>query len=1225
MVALDVVYKRLNTIGLGDFCLELHSNKARKKDVLSQLDRALNIGRIKPPSSYSEEADAIQLLRKELNEVVCELHKQRAFGLSLYEAIALAEEYSDYPSSISFTREQVATLTSQDYSRWKELCEMVAAIDLSCGGVRNHPLREYKQASYTQSVRSDLSNSLSKYRSELLNLKGFLPQVKATVDVGDINTYGKLKALNNLCALLVDMQRIPPSVLLCQDLAAYQRKISDVGAAGRTRDSSREQLLVSYSRKILEFDAESALLQWNHAVSSWFLPKALGMLRVSKEVKFFATDKKLFNKEETPELLKLICEYQKADADVRESASFMTSLFGLLFDDGKGDWSLLDRVTESAVQLREAIKSTTESETIAGKLMQDLSKHLDQNAESFIKENQATWRNYSEVFRSLEAQETALSEQFNNPFEQWHQESNWIALMLEKSLRWQESIDGLRDYCGYLHIKAQLDTEGLQTVTDSLEQGVVDATNVVGAFVQSLSKACVNHIIDTTPSLNTFRGNLFSQKIERLKELNEQYQALTKQELAARLSAKIPVLSAGVSGSSEIGILQRAIKSGGRMMSVRKLFESIPSLLRKLCPCMLMSPISVAQYLSPNYPPFDVVVFDEASQLPTSEAIGAIARGSELIVVGDPKQLPPTSFFTAQTVDDDNCEKEDLESILDDCLALSMPQEHLLWHYRSRHESLIAFSNRKYYENKLYTFPSPNDMISQVRLVPVGGYYDRGRTKQNRAEAGAIIAEIIRRLSDPILSKRSIGVVTFSSVQQNLIEDMLEEELRKRPDLDEIANCPEEPLFVKNLENVQGDERDVILFSVGYGPNKEGKVSLNFGPLNREGGWRRLNVAVSRAKHEMIIFSALRPEQIDLNRTRAEGVAGLKAFLEFAERGTSALPYFAGAEMASQSLIESIAEAIRGLGYSVKRSIGCSGYQVDIGVVHPDNPDTYILGILCDSENYRSGGTALDRNCTQEAVLRGLGWQISRIWVLDWWDNPKKELERIAANIDCALKESVSTKELESTKVSATQQPDFERIEPDTLSDAIPSYQITDLPMVEARMRNPEYFCGYVSTEIIKEQIRATVSGEAPICSDALRRRVLDAWGITRAGARINSRFDAIVSSMGLRSTVEPDRVFYWRADEDPAKYEGFRVPSSDQKTRRNLEQIPPEEIASSIKYILDQQIGLSKEDLKREVSRIFGFSRCTEAMQKCIRVGLTLAIARGWAVEDGDRINLPS
>ena len=307
-----------------------------------------------------------------------------------------------------------------------------------------------------------------------------------------------------------------------------------------------------------------------------------------------------------------------------------------------------------------------------------------------------------------------------------------------------------------------------------------------------------------------------------------------------------------------------------------------------------MSPISVAQYLDAAHPLFDVVVFDEASQIPVWDAIGAIARGKQAVIVGDPKQLPPTAFFQRME-DGDEVEEtdtvEDLESILDDCISASIPCLQLNWHYRSRHESLIAFSNYNYYGNRLLTFPSPFTQGMGVSWKHVAsGVYDKGKSRTNRAEADAVVSDIISRLKDPERSKDSIGVVTFSQAQQTLIEDLLEKARRDDPEIDTFfGEEVSEPVFVKNLENVQGDERDVILFSICYGPDASGRVSMNFGPMNKDGGERRLNVAITRARREVLVFSTLRVEQIDLARTRSRGVRDLKAFLEYAERGPSAL------------------------------------------------------------------------------------------------------------------------------------------------------------------------------------------------------------------------------------------------------------------------------------------------------------------------------------------------
>jgi len=496
-----------------------------------------------------------------------------------------------------------------------------------------------------------------------------------------------------------------------------------------------------------------------------------------------------------------------------------------------------------------------------------------------------------------------------------------------------------------------------------------------------------------TSALGLTQDMQLEDEILRYRELTQQFQQLTRQELVARLSAGIPVGSRDPQLSSELTLLRKRIASKGRGTSIRGIIDQMPTLLPRLCPVMLMSPLSVAQYLDMDAPKFDLVVFDEASQMPTNEAVGAMVRGLSTIVVGDPQQMPPTSFFSVSATDEDEADTDDLESILDDCIALSMPSRYLGWHYRSKHESLIAFSNQNYYNGRLITFPSADDMVPHVTWQHVGdGFYDYGKTRTNRAEAEAIVAEAIRRMQQQ--PERSIGIVAFSKQQSDLIEDVLNEELVKYPELDRQNQEAAEPLFVKNLENVQGDERDTILFSVGYGPDKDGHVSMNFGPLNKAGGERRLNVAVSRARYEMKIFSTLQPEQIDERRTQAEGVLGLKRFLKFAQQQNMVLESAASAKDQS-FMVSQIADALSRRGYEVRTGVGMSDFHLDLAVVDPANSQRYVLGIICDGDGYYNLKTVRDREVVQPSVLNTLGWKLMHVWSTDWLLHPDLTLNCI--------------------------------------------------------------------------------------------------------------------------------------------------------------------------------------------------------------------------------------
>ncbi|MBQ5663464.1 MAG: hypothetical protein IIV19_03420, partial [Bacteroidaceae bacterium] len=559
--------------------------------------------------------------------------------------------------------------------------------------------------------------------------------------------------------------------------------------------------------------------------------------------------------------------------------------------------------------------------------------------------------------------------------------------------RWNKNIALLPQWQKYADLLNWLYDNGLGCAAECYRQNA-SVKAVKEAFLAAFYKDTAHVVIDKDTALSEFNGLLFEQVIEKYTALAREFQMLTRQELVARMVANIPFDSNDPTISSEMTLLRKRIGSKGRGASIRNIIDQMPNLLPSLCPVMLMSPLSVAQYIDIDAPKFDIVVFDEASQMPTSEAIGSIARAKTAVIVGDPKQMPPTSFFAVNVTDEDSADIDDLESILDDCISLSMPTRYLGWHYRSKHESLIAFSNINYYDGRLVTFPSADDLTSHVTWQKVEGFYDYGKTRTNRAEAEAITAEAIERLrSNP---ERSIGIIAFSRQQSDLIEDILTEELAKYPGLEAQNRQSSEPLFIKNLENVQGDERDVILFSVGYGPDKDGNVSMNFGPLNKAGGERRLNVAVSRARYEMKIFSTLTPEQIDERRTQAEGVLGLKRFLKFAQQGSEALSGEKGFEGKDNTvLVEQIATKLRERGYEVNTQVGSSGFRIDIAVVDPADRGKYMLGIICDGDGYYRLKTARDREIVQPAVLKMLGWDLMHVWSLDWFMHPEAVLKSI--------------------------------------------------------------------------------------------------------------------------------------------------------------------------------------------------------------------------------------
>ena len=461
---------------------------------------------------------------------------------------------------------------------------------------------------------------------------------------------------------------------------------------------------------------------------------------------------------------------------------------------------------------------------------------------------------------------------------------------------------------------------------------------------------------------------------------------------------------------TEANILLKEAAKKRRLMPIRTLMQKIPNLLVKLKPCLLMSPISVSQFLPPDTK-FDLVLFDEASQLVPEDAIGAIYRGKTVVVAGDNKQLPPTSFFQKNLLDNvdwDELSDDDVEvfdSILDECLGIGLPVKTLRWHYRSKHEELIAFSNHRFYDDTMITFPSAKAETDSlgVKLVHVpDGVYDRGGSRDNLKEAEKVADLVFEHFKN--YPKKTLGVVTFSIAQMDAVEEAIDNRLKEQPDFEPFFKEDRlEGFFVKNLENVQGDERDVIFFSVGYGFDQQGQMTMNFGPLNKPGGERRLNVAVTRAREKVVLITSIKASDIDKD-AQALGVQTLRTYLDYAEHGPETISEKSKEGTFDSAIDEDVAAEIKKMGYEIVPEVGCSGYKIDIGVVDPVNEGCFLLGVECDGATYKSSSSARDRDRLREQVLRQLGWRMHRVWSPAWVARRDTEIRRLKEALEQAQK-----------------------------------------------------------------------------------------------------------------------------------------------------------------------------------------------------------------------------
>ena len=584
----------------------------------------------------------------------------------------------------------------------------------------------------------------------------------------------------------------------------------------------------------------------------------------------------------------------------------------------------------------------------------------------------------------------------------------------------KDNLSALRLVQAYRVNRSKAVVPEIRKIVEAMESGRFGAEDVRRIFEDACAEKTFNAIVSKSRALSGFAGVKQEERIARFRELDAQYTDAVRKVIVAKLSKRVysiehpPAQKTEGSRKAEV-VLNPEVKKGlafikrecekkKRIVPPRKLLAETQALAMWMKPCFLMSPLSVAQYLPAVSELFDMVVFDEASQMTVWDAVGVIARGKQLIVVGDPKQLPPTSFFTKCDAKDEDCEDEpateDLESVLDECLANGLHSAHLNWHYRSRHESLIAFSNRHYYEDRLNTFPSPESgekLGVSFRFVE-NGVYDH-KSHANRGEAEALVDFLFKRLEDPAERKRSWGVVTFSASQQKTIEDLIDERAAGVSwAADFFDESKPDEFFVKNLENVQGDERDVIIFSIGYARDAKGSFAMSFGPINASGGERRLNVAITRAREQVIIFSSAHASDIHPERTNSVGVQHLKALMEFAETGHLDGDAARNREAAGSGLAGEVRQFLEANGYAVEEHVGRSALPIDLAVRDPKNPDRFALAIEFDGPTYAALRTIRDRDVSRASVLAQLGWRHFRLWSMDWaYDRKRTEARLLAA------------------------------------------------------------------------------------------------------------------------------------------------------------------------------------------------------------------------------------
>lgn len=1134
--ALNVVYKRLCRIGLGDFCLELHSNKADRAKALRQFAAVRDLVVDFRDEEWTDAAARLQQGREELDAVADALHRELPEGLSLYTLLVRSLQAEALPSLPlpKACRPPVLDVRGAD-AEMQHCAGLLAAaakpVSEQLGGALEHlGLR----AGAVAQEFDELASGLSELAESLQRVAEAAERLEESMHLPTIDelTAERADALIKLAGFAGKRAASP---------AATFEQLLELMSDYRCAAS---RLSVPYEKDAeLTAGLDEWRRRWREAQLSWAGARWLKMRELRKQLAVLA--------ERPPETERL---GQDLDALI------------------------------AMAKARRAFEELTPEQCRLPHATEELSRALD----SWQKQLGALTQRGRLIERGLSL---VVGKQLD-----------CVRTILEKRSLW-------RDWTIWRDTADELRARGQGELVVWLEQRACPPEQLVQRASATYARRRAEALIAANPVLSRFSTTLHEQRIEAFRTQDDSLMALAVNYVRLCLFRRASAIR-DASCQDELNLLQRELSKSRGHLPLRRLISSLPRTFTLLKPCVLMSPLSAAQYLDAKREPFDVVIFDEASQIPVWDAVGAIARGRSAVIVGDPRQMPPTSFFSKQEGETDEPEEleQDLESILDECIACGVPSMNLRWHFRSRSESLIAFSNERYYDGSLITFPNAATADAALQLHAVEGIYERGTSRTNPTEAHALVEHVIATLKSPgftYTEMTSIGIVTFNTQQQELIADLLDEARAADPSLEPYfdENLPE-AIFVKNLESVQGDERGVIYFSTTFGPDPSGSVSMNFGPLNRKGGERRLNVAVTRSRAQMHVFSSLRPEMIDLAHTQARGAADLRAFLEWA---ASATRVARGAAPAADQggeddkLPALVAAALETRGWTCHCRPGISDRRIDVAVVDPQHPESYLAAIEIDNEPEEQA--ARDRDKLRDAVLEGLGWEVIRLWSLDWWRDPEHEAERLNEALERlearGPKPPVEYPDLVAAALGAAEDSgdsddrDAEDGEAEQNMPRLEAYE-----SFEGGVANP----GELSDAAFAKLMLKALAAEGPVAPSRLAA-ALCAKPTAALARRVCQKVRRIAVSLRRQGelceeeqSIEGGAISIYRLPNQPTCRPRSRGP-------RDWDEIPPEEIRAAAEIArVHGKAFTGTDDHLRITARLFGKVRMTATVTEALR-----------------------
>ena len=1224
MAALEVVYSRLRSVGLADFCLELHSRHTSKRQVAEELGRTLQLALDDEIETDTEALTRVRVARERLNHHVDDLFEPlHPLGLSPFEAIARSAALSDVievPASIPEPGAWTKSRLEEALTSLEQLTGALTSVERKHPELTRHPWRGSKieELSYQQSV--DLREALDAVSGRLEELVRAARDVAPFAAAEPPATLSGAQEIASRVELLATSPRPNPESLRVSVWTGAADEVARWIGLCRRFQALRGQLETQWSAPFLELD---------HADLAGRLKEYRGLLRylqpgwhrIRRELKDCLREgASLPKRARVFEDLDRAAEAHGTRVQIREADERGRLLFGSEWNAESSDPEALEAFAswmQSFVPHLEKEESRLAELANRGLENADDAKQHVEACRAASEALASTWARLRELGRldDVEALDSRV-------------EDASLAELTERVRQMRDELESLHEWGRYVASKREAVELGLGPFLTEANARSCETEDLRSAFERLFYRVWFDFAGSERKALRQFSREEHERILDEFRRCDLEQLRVARLRLRRKLLDALPDTTWKAAAKSELGILQREIRRKRGHKPLRKLFQLIPNALSQLKPCFMMSPLSVAQFLDPTVMSFDIVIFDEASQIAPEDAIGAIARGAQLVVVGDSKQLPPTAFFQRQEFSDDMYDSDeddtpDLESILDEFAVCGLPRRMLRWHYRSRHESLIAFSNQHFYEGRLNTFPSRSHESSElgVEFVYVkDGVFDRSASRVNEIEADRVAQAVLDHFKTS--PGRSLGVGTFNQAQQMQILDRLEELRRQDESLEEFFQTDrEEHFFVKNLENIQGDERDVIFVSVGYAKDKTGKLYLNFGPLNKTGGERRLNVLMTRARRRLVLFSSIRGSDIDTSRTSAVGVQLFKRYLDFAEFGAAALPRRESvADVESLSLLEDrVVDELEEAGLSVDRRVGFSKQGIGLGVKEHEAASEYVLGIDWDGAMYREGRTARDRDRLRQQVLEGLGWRLHRIWAIDWLRNPRGEVDRVLEAVTRAKENALEPQVLpllealnRPVRKAKRKRTKKSRAADESRNGDLAPYELAELDPGG----DPDDFES--ATREIKSRLYRVVKTEEPVHRDETSRRVAACWGITRLGKAVQGKIDECIARLVDEEKIrEDDEEFLWAGGAGDEEVDLTPRSRDVEGAPREAEFIAFEEIEAAAVLVLEREFRLGRGDLVSQVAKLLGFSRGGRKLKARIDLAIDRLEEREVLVED--------